>query len=1358
MLVYQPESQNCSLYNPQSEFDIDGNIEIKINAYTTAIESQPDRHELYWELGLIYLRSGDLSAAQATWFAPFINAEPDSIDRLADRLFETLTAAVRDSANREEWETVWQLCTCIEEIKSGDFENICQAIIATYYINYFDEELLEKFDLEEIFKPICWSNIDPLLVRQLCEAIIALNSSKYWSLLPSILKDFAEKDTLIFVLEKRSLQLSDFLYKSPEKSVILCQIALEIFPDCLSMIRCLVSAYCKSGRNKDAIDTAKKYYQKADTLVLKFISSYYLIKTITQSGSWQEALPFVNRHYLWAERVIAANPQDLPIGINVGLALSSFFFPYVIDDPEYNRYLHNQLGKIFSQNSLDAGSLLEVHPNPLPKPTNTIRIGYVGYTFRRHSVGWLCRWLISHHDLQNFQVFIYALSQESEEPFYQEFFRDTVHVSRCFTSTTPETVATQIRNDEIDILIDLDSLSSDFTYHLMSLRCAPIQATWLGWDASGNTQVDYFIADNYVVPAEADEYYSEKIWRLPQTYLAVDGFEVGMPTISRQSLNIPEDAVIYYSVQHSMKRHPDMVRLQFQILKEVPNSYFLIKGISNKQMLSDYFSNLAAEVGISMDRFRFLDADPSEVTHRANLAIADVVLDTFPYNGATTTLETLWMAVPLVTKVGKQFSARNSYTFMVNAGIEEGIAWNDEEYVAWGVKLGTDPALRAHIAAKLRSGRHTAPLWDGKAFTRQMEDAYRQMRTIYLENSLSTEIGKKLWEIYRNIDSENLSVEIENLLVNIDRDPDNDNLYWQLISAYLKLGKIQQSREAFSIYLNLKTFQKPDTNDRCIAAFKKIIDDRMWSNKNNILTRNAIELARESFPAEPAFLGRSIELYLQQFDYDRALEVVNEYNSLTTSTIDQIGSSYYELKTFFEAGMWRSIPEAMKSNISALEEILKEQPRNLTYQRRHNLTSSLFFLPYISDDPKYTKHLCKQIGDLYAANLPDYNYPPTNLKILSNSLKNKDGKIRIGYIGHTLHNHSVGWLSRWLIEHHDRDDFQIFTYGIDVNPNNKFYIEFFRDRSNTSRCFANADIEEIRSQILADEIDILIDLDSLTSDNSYHLMSLRCAPIQATWLGWDASGNPEVDYFIADNYVLPTEADEYYCEKIWRLPQSYVAVDRFEVGTPTISRQSLNIPENATIYYSSQIGMKRHPDMVRLQLEILKAVPDSYFLIKGPADRGILETYLSELAAEVGVSIDRLRFLDRDRDEITHRANLAIADVVLDTFPYNGATTTLETLWMGVPLVTKVGKQFSARNSYTFMVNAGIEEGIAWNDEEYVAWGVKLGSDPALRAHIAAKLRSGRHTAPLWDGKAFTRQMEDAYRQMWELHLATELN
>jgi predicted O-linked N-acetylglucosamine transferase (SPINDLY family) len=126
--------------------------------------------------------------------------------------------------------------------------------------------------------------------------------------------------------------------------------------------------------------------------------------------------------------------------------------------------------------------------------------------------------------------------------------------------------------------------------------------------------------------------------------------------------------------------------------------------------------------------------------------------------------------------------------------------------------------------------------------------------------------------------------------------------------------------------------------------------------------------------------------------------------------------------------------------------------------------------------------------------------------------------------------------------------------------------------------------------------------------------------------------------------------------------------------------------------------------------------------------------------------------LPRSGSEAEHRANLAIADVVLDTYPYNGATTTMETLWMCIPLVTRVGEQFAARNSYTMMVNAGISEGIAWSDQEYIDWGIQLGTDENLRKQVFWKLKESRKTSPLWNAEQFTRDMESAYEQMWQIY------
>ncbi len=173
-------------------------------------------------------------------------------------------------------------------------------------------------------------------------------------------------------------------------------------------------------------------------------------------------------------------------------------------------------------------------------------------------------------------------------------------------------------------------------------------------------------------------------------------------------------------------------------------------------------------------------------------------------------------------------------------------------------------------------------------------------------------------------------------------------------------------------------------------------------------------------------------------------------------------------------------------------------------------------------------------------------------------------------------------------------------------------------------------------------------------------------------------------------------------------------------------------------------------------MKILKGVPNSYFLIKGLADEKVVQELFAQFAEEVGVDPQRIRFLPRDEDEETHRANLQIADIVLDTFPYNGATTTLEVMWLGIPLVTRVGNQFSARNSYGFLANAGIKAGIAWSDEEYVEWGIRLGCDRQLREQVSWDLKRSRQHAPLWNAKQFTLEMEQAYQQIWERFLTNQ--
>jgi len=482
------------------------------------------------------------------------------------------------------------------------------------------------------------------------------------------------------------------------------------------------------------------------------------------------------------------------------------------------------------------------------------------------------------------------------------------------------------------------------------------------------------------------------------------------------------------------------------------------------------------------------------------------------------------------------------------------------------------------------------------------------------------------------------------------------------------------------------------------------------------------------------------------------LKLAEKLLEVATSGKNQAIAYHLIIKLLLESGgNWEKARQLYQEYQKLLEAIAKKDVA-IESSFTLELMATLGFQAYFCDCPQQMHQFNNEFARFYYEKVRAY-FPDLSLERKSklNIPENRDKNLKIGYLSSGFNRHSVGWLVRWIFKYHNREKYQIFAYNLgSKNDDLKYFFEDIQQSPSNFIDVFNWGAREIAELIARDEIDILVDLDSITHRLTSQVLALQPAPIQITWLGCDASGLPAIDYFIADPYVLPETASDYYAQKIWRLPNVYVAVDGFEVGIPTIRRDSLGIPNDAVVYFSSQTGYKRNPENARLQLRIIKQVKNSYFLIKNLGDEALTRRFFEQLADEEDVDSSRLRFLPQVSLEEIHRANLGIADVVLDTYPYNGATNTLETLWMGIPLVTRVGEQFAARNSYTMMVNAGITEGIAWSDEAYVEWGIKLGQNSRLRQEISWKLLQGRQTEPLWNTKQFTREMENAYEQMWQ--------
>ena len=703
--------------------------------YEQAIETEPHNRSHYWHLGLLLLLQEQEAEAQTTWFMAMSEAEAEEIEQWSLELMQVLRSEAERQETLEENEVAWLVRQHLREVDPTELENVLSLIRLAGKLEKLTSEELEELGAIDLLNSAAIA--DETLVFETLEIVLTQcePAQVLIEFVTACLPRVCNHSELRSLLLSSSFRLA-YALQSPKLSAELLERYLAIEPHNPEVLGNLAIFYQNSDQYEKGIDTARSRYALVENTAEQIFSSHLILRGLMSAGGyWKEALTALDHHKHLLSSLQLETLTTLESGHTVRLFNSAYYLPYFSDNAKQNRSLQNRIASLCQAST-------HQHAQPLVdrfKQSHQVRstaqkrlkIGYLSHCMSRHSVGWLARWLFQHHDRDRVELYGYFINYKPYDWLQDWYANQVEHAYKVGIDGSDDTynIADRINQDNLDLLIDLDSITLDITCEILALKPAPVQATWLGWDAPGLPAVDYFIADPYVLPDSAQNYYTEKIWRLPQTYIAIDGFEVDIPSLRRDQLDIPQDAIVYLSTQKGYKRHRDTTKLQMQIIKEVPNSYFLIKGFAHQGSIQQFFFEIAEEVGVSRDRLRFLPDAPSESVHRANLGIADIVLDTFPYNGATTTLETLWMGVPLVTRVGEQFAARNSYTMMVNAGITEGIAWTDDEYVEWGIRLGKDAALRDQIHCRLLRSRQTAPLWNAKQFARDMEDAYAQMIT-----------------------------------------------------------------------------------------------------------------------------------------------------------------------------------------------------------------------------------------------------------------------------------------------------------------------------------------------------------------------------------------------------------------------------------------------------------------------------------------------------------------------------------------------------------------------------------------------------------------------------------------------------
>jgi len=695
-------------------------------------------------LGILYVLVEQEEAAQLTWALVFSEVEDTEEEALTvelQRLFRTVLDTLKSHAA---WSQSWQLYQYLWELFPPAVDTAIGGLQAA-----LEDESLQASDLERSGLVPSLEQQTELLpepqqqqLRSLLERIVVWDhgdlSVLQW--IEAVAQFVDDLTKTAFHLCEKSIQLR---LQSKDLQLVLAYIetGLKLDEHPFGFAHERVVAHVKYGQYMEAVRLAEELKETCDTIQYKILAQGLLIDALLHiPDQWQQAQACLEEIVELYYQLLTEYDRDPDIYFPAILLLRPLFFhQYIQDTPQQYRALLNQLSAAYvdSVKSMAKSIQADAHQatQEVSKTKSKIRVGFLSECMRRHSVGWLSRWIFQHYDRDRFEFYVYFLEAVGEptdpSPFSQKWFANPA-TAACTVHGDPQTIAQILQEDQLDILVDLDSLTSEKGYSVMALKPAPVQVTWLGYDATSLPTIDYFLADEFVLPPTADSYYVEKIWRMPQTYIAVDGFEVGVPTLRRRHLGIPEKAVVYYSAQSAQKRHLETTRWQVQILKQVPNSHLLIKGKGDADAIRNAYLQVAAAEGVSGDRFHLLPRDFDEPTHRANMSIADVVLDTFPYTGATTTMEALWMGMPLVTRVGQQFASRNSYTMLRNAGITAGIAHSAEEYIDWGVRYGLNAELREQVRWQLWQSRQTAPLWDAAQFTRHLEYALEQMWQRYL--------------------------------------------------------------------------------------------------------------------------------------------------------------------------------------------------------------------------------------------------------------------------------------------------------------------------------------------------------------------------------------------------------------------------------------------------------------------------------------------------------------------------------------------------------------------------------------------------------------------------------------------------
>ena len=519
----------------------------------------------------------------------------------------------------------------------------------------------------------------------------------------------------------------------------------------------------------------------------------------------------------------------------------------------------------------------------------------------------------------------------------------------------------------------------------------------------------------------------------------------------------------------------------------------------------------------------------------------------------------------------------------------------------------------------------------------------------------------------------------------------------------------------------------------------KCDDPEVCRNLGNLLTLkrrfdDAIPLLRRSVELDPTCggahncLGVALQTTGMILEAKACFEHALQLKADDTDALISLGNVFKDLGDAAEA-------------LAHYRRVLVLEPRNqIAYE---NLLFTMHFLLDADRKEVFAQHLCW--GRAVLGTMPP-RVPVTNDR-------RPDRRLRIGYVSPDFRTHAVACFFVPIIAEHDPEAVETYCYAEVPNPDTTTAQIHKHAHNWRSTCgSSDADLE---TAIRADRIDILVDLAGHSEGSRLTVFARKPAPVQVTYLGYsNTTGLETIDYMLSDAVGDPPDDATMYVEELVRLDGCFLCY-----APPAYAGEVAPLPAasaDSITFGSITNPAKLNPQVLDLWAQLLLANPSSRLLMVRDSFRGEIRQRLIDQFVERGVAADRL-LIEHEVPPGGHRIRVYDRiDIALDPFPYSGATTTCEALWMGVPVVTLKGHSLAARHSTSILTHCGLPQLVAETPEQYVAIAGGLAADVAQLAEMRAGLRQQLATSPLCDGATFTRGLEAAYRRMWHKWCATE--